>query len=124
MGSAMAKLFIPIKQLPDLYEFPNECLNEDENFDLVVTFGGLMQLLFLALAYGYILFYASNLIADGSELLLLIPSIAPIVGSVVLPVLGCVPDSAIILFSGLGDKEKAQEQLQVGVGALGNYINI
>ncbi|CAM9847904.1 unnamed protein product, partial [Heterosigma akashiwo] len=37
-------------------------------------------------------------------------------GSVVLPVLGAVPDAAIVLFSGLGPD--AQEQLSVGVGAL------
>lgn len=38
--------------------------------------------------------------------------------SAVLPVLGAVPDGAIVLFSGLGDKAKAQESLSVGVGAL------
>jgi hypothetical protein len=31
---------------------------------------------------------ASNLISDGSELLLLVPSLAGVVGSCVLPVLG------------------------------------
>jgi len=36
----------------------------------------------------------------------------------VLPLLGAVPDGAIMLFSGLGDKEKVQETLAVGVGAL------
>jgi hypothetical protein len=39
-----------------------------------------------------------------------------IVGSVVLPILGTLPDSLIILFSGIGPD--AQEQLDVGVGAL------
>ena len=34
----------------------------------------------------------------------------------VLPVLGAVPDGAIILFSGMGPD--AQQQLSVGVGAL------
>lgn len=34
----------------------------------------------------------------------------------VLPVLGAVPDGAIVLFSGLG--ENAVEQVPVGVGAL------
>jgi hypothetical protein len=56
------------------------------------------------------------MLSDGSELLLLVPSLAGIVGSVVLPILGAVPDGAIMLFSGLGPD--AQEQLQVGVGAL------
>lgn len=59
---------------------------------------------------------ASNMISDGSELLLLVPAVAGIVGSVVLPVLGAVPDGAIVLFSGLGDD--AQDELSVGVGAL------
>ena len=56
------------------------------------------------------------MISDGSELLLLIPSIAGIVGSCVLPVLGAVPDGMIVLFSGMGPD--AQKQLDVGVGAL------
>ena len=60
--------------------------------------------------------YASNLISDGSELLLLVPSMAGLVGSVVLPILGAVPDGAIVLFSGLGPN--AAEELAVGIGAL------
>eukprot|EP00658_Telonema_sp_P-2_P044636 TRINITY_DN3252_c0_g1_i9.p1 TRINITY_DN3252_c0_g1~~TRINITY_DN3252_c0_g1_i9.p1 ORF type:complete len:543 (+),score=181.11 TRINITY_DN3252_c0_g1_i9:127-1755(+) len=39
-----------------------------------------------------------------------------LVGSVVLPVLGAVPDGAIVLFSGMGSD--AQEQLTVGIGAM------
>lgn len=70
------------------------------------------------LSYGFILFKASGLISEGSELLLLVPSLAGLVGGVVLPLLGAVPDGAIMLFSGLGDKEKVQETLSVGVGAL------
>lgn len=75
-------------------------------------------LIWLLLSYGYVLFYASNLISEGSELLLLIPSMAGLVGGVVLPLLGAVPDGAIILFSGLGDISTAQDTLSVGVGAL------
>lgn len=75
-------------------------------------------LLWLFISYGYLLFKASNLISEGSELLLLVPSLAGLVGGVVLPLLGAVPDGAIMLFSGLGDKEKVQETLSVGVGAL------
>ncbi|CAM9392982.1 unnamed protein product [Sphacelaria rigidula] len=78
--------------------------------------GGFVQLLFLTAVYAYILFTASNMISDGSELLLLVPSVAGLVGSVVLPVLGAVPDGAIVLFSGMGDD--AQSELSVGVGAL------
>lgn len=39
-------------------------------------------------------------------------------GGIVLPLLGAVPDSAIIIVSGLGDD--AQEKLSVGMG----YENI
>lgn len=75
-------------------------------------------LLWLFLSYGYALYYAANLIGEGSELLLLVPSMAGLVGGVVLPMLGAVPDGAIILFSGLGSIEAAQESLSVGIGAL------
>jgi hypothetical protein len=34
---------------------------------------GLIQVLFLGAVYGYVLFNASNMISDGSELLLLVP---------------------------------------------------
>ncbi|CDF39506.1 unnamed protein product [Chondrus crispus] len=79
-------------------------------------FSGLIQVFFLLCVYGVVLFKASQLITEGSELLLLVPSLRGIVGSVVLPILGAVPDGAIVLFSGLGPD--AQETLQVGVGAL------
>lgn len=79
---------------------------------------GVTGLLWLFLSYGYVLYYASNLISEGSDLLLLVPSMAGLVGGVVLPLLGAVPDGAIMLFSGLGDIEAAQETLSVGVGAL------
>lgn len=97
MGDTLTKLFIDPKLLPN------------SGF-------GFFQVSFIGAVYGKILFDASNLISDGSELLLLIPSFAGIVGSIVLPVLGAVPDGAIVLFSGMGDN--AQEQLSVGVGAL------
>jgi len=89
--------FIDVKALPD-----NEY--------------GLVQVLFLGLVYGYFLMYGSNLISDGSELLLLVPSLKGIVGSIVLPILGAVPDGCIVLFSGFGPN--AQEQISVGIGAL------
>lgn len=79
---------------------------------------GLTGLFWLFLSYGYVLYKASALISEGSELLLLVPSMAGLVGGVVLPLLGAVPDGAIILFSGLGDLKSAQETLSVGVGAL------
>lgn len=79
---------------------------------------GATGLAWLLISYGYALYFASNLISEGSDLLLLVPSLAGLVGGVVLPLLGAVPDGAIMLFSGLGDIDKAQETLSVGVGAL------
>jgi Ca2+/Na+ antiporter len=73
------------------------------------------QLFFLLAIYGYILFKASKYIADGSELLTLVLN-PGLVGGLVLPVMGAVPDGAIVLFSGLGPN--AQAQLNVGVGTL------
>jgi len=75
---------------------------------------GATGLLWLGLTYGYLLSIAANFIGEGSELLLLIPSLAGLVGGVVIPLLGAVPDGAIILFSGLGSIENAQEELAVG----------
>lgn len=97
MGATLGKCFVDTAALP-------------------LTGFGFVQVLFLAAAYAQVLFVASNMISDGSELLLLVPALAGIVGSVVLPVLGAVPDGAIVLFSGLGPD--AQDQLNVGVGAL------
>lgn len=76
----------------------------------------LPQIFFMTLMYCCVLFEAANVLSAGSEHLLLVPSLAPIVGSVVLPILGAVPDGMIVLFSGMGPN--AQEQVSVGVGAL------
>ena len=91
-------------------------LQSDNEGKLAEDGYGWVQLLFLMAAYGYILFTGANLIGDGAELLLLVPSMAGVVGTLVLPILGAVPDGAMVLFSGLGPT--AQEQLSVGMGAL------
>jgi hypothetical protein len=79
----------------------------------------MIQVLGLGAVYAMVLSHGSGLISDGAELLQVVPSLEHLVGSVVLPVLGAVPDGAIILFSGLtGARAQAQEQLSVGVGAL------
>eukprot|EP00662_Eupelagonemidae_sp_cell21_P002877 gene2877-9714_t len=60
---------------------------------------GWFQVIFHGCAYAYILFYSANMISEGSELLLLTPAKGLVGQGVVLPVLGAVPDGAIILFS-------------------------
>lgn len=57
--------------------------------------------LFIMACYGFILFKAAVLIGDGSEKLLLIYG-PGIVGGLLIPVLGAIPDGAIVLVSGLG----------------------
>jgi Ca2+/H+ antiporter len=79
---------------------------------------GMLHVLMLLVAYGFVLYQASVLISDGSELLLCVDGYKKIVGTVVLPVLGAVPDGMIVLFSGLGPAEKVQQALSVGVGAI------
>eukprot|EP00045_Choanoeca_perplexa_P016259 m.217961 g.217961 ORF g.217961 m.217961 type:complete len:581 (-) comp17210_c1_seq2:101-1843(-) len=121
MGEVLGKLFVDPTTLPggDLCG-ANRTISNHTHFDdplhCAESGYGFVQVLFLMCAYAYVLFFSSNLISDGSELLLLVPSLRGIVGSVVLPILGAVPDGAIVLFSGLGDN--AQAQVSVGVGAL------
>jgi hypothetical protein len=54
--------------------------------DLQHGFAGMVQILVLMAVYGFVLSKAGELISNGSELLLLVPSIAGAVGSIVLPV--------------------------------------
>eukprot|EP00929_Paragymnodinium_shiwhaense_P028856 TRINITY_DN16660_c0_g1_i1.p1 TRINITY_DN16660_c0_g1~~TRINITY_DN16660_c0_g1_i1.p1 ORF type:complete len:589 (+),score=213.84 TRINITY_DN16660_c0_g1_i1:70-1836(+) len=68
--------------------------------------------------YGYVLFIAADMIGDGAEMLLLCPKYAGLVGSIVLPILGAVPDGMMVLCSGLGEPSEAQKEVAVGVGAL------
>lgn len=77
---------------------------------------GLFQMTCLMSIYIYILMIAADMISDGSELLLLVPKFEGIVGPVVLPVLGVVPDGMMVLFSGFG--EDVENRIAVGVGAL------
>ena len=97
MGSDFSNIFI------DVYSLDND------------TFG-FVQLIYLTLTYGFILFIAATLIFDGSEYLLLIPSISGIVGTIILPVLAAVPDAAIVIYSGISDQ--AQASIEVGLGSL------
>ncbi len=74
--------------------------------------------LILILIYGAILGIAAKMISDGAEMLLDLNLPPAIVGGVVLPVMGAVPDSVMILFSGIGDPKEAQQQISVGMGTL------
>jgi Ca2+/Na+ antiporter len=77
------------------------------------------SLIFMMIVYGYILMKGSQLIGDGSEMLLLMYG-PGIIGGLLIPILGAIPDCAVILVSGLGSgkKEEIQQELSVGVGTL------
>ena len=83
--------------------------------DLPASWNGWFQLVFLGAVYTYIVINGCIMIGEGSELLEL-TKYGPLVGPTILPVLGAVPDGAIVLFSGIGSD--AQTQLETGVGAL------
>jgi len=79
----------------------------------------IVGLLFMTLVYGHILLKAAECIGEGSELLLTV--FGPgIVGGLVIPILGAIPDGMIILFSGLsgGTRDEMLSKLEIGLGTL------
>lgn len=74
--------------------------------------------LVLMVFYGYILAKGSKILADGCELLMEVLD-PGFIGGLLLPILGALPDSAIIFVSGLsGDINKVREEILVGMGTL------
>lgn len=111
MGAIIEKCFVD----PDILPGGSLCLAAGNgsdaggvNIDCDDKFYGGVQVVCLMCIYAYVLSWSSNMISDGSELLLLVPSWRDVVGTVVLPILGAVPDGAIVLFSGLGSDAAAQ----------------
>jgi Ca2+/Na+ antiporter len=92
---------------------PTECLHE-----LLPCSETLTGNFFLVMVYSLCLAYGAKKISHGSETLMEILN-PGIIGGFVLPVLGALPDAAIILFSALGgDKTIVQQQLAIGMGTL------
>ena len=81
---------------------------------------GYVQLISLLVIYFALLWLGSFLIVCGTELLIFIPGMSNIVGSIVLPVLGQLPMILLSIFAGFG--AEAQAELEVGVGALAGGI--
>ena len=65
--------------------------------------------------------FSAKMISDGAEMLLDLGLAPALIGGVILPVSGVVPDSMMILVSGLGTKSAAQDQISVGMGTLAGY---
>jgi len=78
----------------------------------------IIPLTFLLCVYGYILYSAATLIGGGSEILQNLYPDSSVVAGLLIPILGAVPDGMMILMSGLGPIEEAQEQLNIGIGTL------
>jgi len=76
-------------------------------------------LIFMTLVYGFILLKAAQCIGEGSEMLLTV--FGPgVVGGIVIPLFGAIPDGMIILFSGLsgGTRLEMLAELEIGLGTL------
>ncbi|KAI5058481.1 hypothetical protein GOP47_0026651 [Adiantum capillus-veneris] len=78
--------------------------------------------LFLFAVYGFLLFLSAKMLSDGSELLLTVLD-PGLIGGLLLPILGALPDSILIMVSGLGGStSEAQQQVLVGIGLLAGSI--
>jgi len=115
---------VVLEGMSDLCKVGVACMNGEPAFypgsSLFIDPAGMTpwQLFFTFLVYGYVLYISADMIGDGAELLLLVPGYADMVGSIVLPILGAIPDGMIVLFSGMGPLAIAQENVAVGVGGL------
>ena len=78
-----------------------------------------LQQFVLICIYTYLLIQAACYIEEGADEMLKKYQ-GGIVGGLLIPLLGAVPDGMIILFAGLGSgsQEEIQDQLNVGVGTL------
>mmetsp|Transcript_38807 Transcript_38807/g.91895 ORF Transcript_38807/g.91895 Transcript_38807/m.91895 type:complete len:533 (+) Transcript_38807:126-1724(+) len=89
----------------------------EESYGFLPCSDSLGGSIFLMCAYGFLLLKGAEYISEGSEHLLGVLS-PGVIGGLVLPVLGALPDTLIIIVAGLGDRETAQEEIAVGMGTL------
>lgn len=89
MGAVLEGMFVKASTLPGGVD----CCSDDPEYCEQSAYG-VIQVLGLAAVYAGVLSHGSRLISDGAELLQVVPSLQHLVGSIVLPVLGTVPDCA------------------------------
>eukprot|EP00250_Pteridium_aquilinum_P008145 c17713_g1_i1 orf=257-2572(+) len=90
----------------------------EETYGIFPCSNSLPGNLFLMLVYGYLLLMSAKLISEGSEQLLEVMN-PGLIGGLLLPILGALPDAALICASGIGGTvEEAQQEVLVGVGVL------
>jgi len=77
--------------------------------------------IFLMFAYGAVLMFAATCIGDGGEALLEMQVLPPaVIGGLLLPILGAIPDAVIVFVSGMAraTKIEVERKIAVGVGTL------
>uniref|UniRef100_A0A7N2MBC0 Sodium/calcium exchanger membrane region domain-containing protein n=1 Tax=Quercus lobata TaxID=97700 RepID=A0A7N2MBC0_QUELO len=88
----------------------------DQTYGFLPCTTSVMGNLFLMVVYGYLMYFAAMSLTEGSEHLMEI--LGPgIVGGLVLPILGALPDAMLVIVSGIfGTTETAQSQISIGMG--------
>ncbi|KAL3702063.1 hypothetical protein R1sor_020085 [Riccia sorocarpa] len=100
------------------YLFAEELTECEENYGIFPCSTSLGGNIFLLLVYGFCLLKAAQFLSEGSELLLTVLN-PGLIGGLLLPILGALPDALLILVSGLSaSAEEAQAQVLVGMGLL------
>ncbi|KAK9803278.1 hypothetical protein WJX72_005726 [[Myrmecia] bisecta] len=90
----------------------------DETYGFLPCSSSVVGSLILMVMYGVCILKGANLLSDGSELLLEILD-PGIIGGLVLPVIGALPEALIVGVAGLtASSEDAKQQVMVGIGTL------
>ncbi|XP_002987555.2 sodium/calcium exchanger NCL1 [Selaginella moellendorffii] len=90
----------------------------EPNYGFLPCSTGVAGNIFLLIVYGFLLLKAAQFLSEGSELLLLVLN-PGIIGGLLLPILGALPDAILILVSGLFASEaEVLSQVLVGMGLL------
>ncbi|KYQ99861.1 hypothetical protein DLAC_03815 [Tieghemostelium lacteum] len=97
----------------------NNAATTEEQTSLLPISNSITADLFLQVIYALLLAIGSRAISHGIELMMEVVSVG-LVGGLVLPLLGALPDSVIVFFSTMGGQtiEETQHRVQVGVGSL------
>ncbi|KAM4092725.1 hypothetical protein ACB094_06G061900 [Castanea mollissima] len=88
----------------------------DQTYGFLPCTTSVMGNLFLMVVYGYLMYFAAMLLTDGSEHFIEILGHG-IVGGLVLPILGALPDAMLVIVSGIfGTTGTAQSQISIAMG--------
>ncbi|XP_002985423.2 sodium/calcium exchanger NCL2 isoform X1 [Selaginella moellendorffii] len=115
IASTMATATIPEQSSQAAPQCENLC---EESYGFLPCSSNIGGNLFLMATFGCLLLVAARFISKGSEVLLEVMN-PGLIGGLLLPILGALPDTLLILASGTGGSiQEAQEEVMVGVGVL------